>query len=555
MDAVLLRENFKRYLAERFPNDNYIGVHVSDAFYLIRHEDDFGMKFEQILADGFIPETYRPWLEERFTKRGVQNPRGNAAGYEKAFDLLLDYYHNRPYDQQTAPKTLPPPTTSIDTAQLRKKFQAHMQQRFPKNPSIGSTVSGAFFLERKGNNLGFDFQQIIVDGIIPETYRAKIQKYFESRGRKNPRGDAYIYERSLRLLLEFISGNELPMSKPTPPPITVPPTEKAIMVQRVGKWLVKMGLERFAQKSEHPWVHLTGKDEYDAVLNDLENTPHAFVLACLMDRGVKAERAWAVPCIVMAKYGANIHSLNAVSEDEYISFFQQNSLHRFHREMAVIFKGGVQRIVEKFDGDASLMWKGKPGSKTAVNHFLAFRGAGEKIATMAVNILVRQFQIELADFKAIDVSPDVHICRVMYRMGLIESDKDTRAAIRCARELHPDFPGIIDFSLWEIGRNYCKAKNPLCGECIVKNDCVKRLGGEVLFRDPPAQKIIESIYSEDELSEALRAIKSLIGKCEKAYVQLIDSTPQHTLMQRRLAALKISADLIEKEMSNKPDIV
>jgi len=68
------------------------------------------------------------------------------------------------------------------------------------------------------------------------------------------------------------------------------------------------------------------------------------------------------------------------------------------------------------------------------------------------------------------------------------------------------------------------------------------------FRDTFSENAENPMYSQDELSEALRAINSLIGKCEKSFVQLVDGAPQHTLMQRRLAALNISAELIKKEM-------
>lgn len=33
----------------------------------------------------------------------------------------------------------------------------------------------------------------------------------------------------------------------------------------------------------------------NAILNDLKIYPHAYVLACLMDRQIKAERAWIIP--------------------------------------------------------------------------------------------------------------------------------------------------------------------------------------------------------------------------------------------------------------------
>ena len=80
------------------------------------------------------------------------------------------------------------------------------------------------------------------------------------------------------------------------------------------------GRERFARKSNHPWVHLTGNHKQDVLLNDLVNTPHAFVLACLMDKQIKAERAWAIPCIIMDELGTDINALNSVSEDEYLTY-------------------------------------------------------------------------------------------------------------------------------------------------------------------------------------------------------------------------------------------
>lgn len=239
--------------------------------------------------------------------------------------------------------------------------------------------------------------------------------------------------------------------------------------------LVRLGKERFAQKGEHPWVHLTGNPKYDTLLNDLENIPHAFVLACLMDKQIQAERAWKIPCILMEKWGTDIDVLNAVSLEAYSSFFNERKLHRFNNNMAEVFKSGVQRIVGRYGGDASLIWKGTPGSAKVIYDFLQFRGAGIKIATMAANILARQFQIEFSDYCSIDVSPDVHVRRVMRRMELVEDIEDTDSVIYRARELNPEFPGIIDFSAWEIGREYCRPAHPRCDCCVARAECAKRL--------------------------------------------------------------------------------
>jgi endonuclease III len=383
----------------------------------------------------------------------------------------------------------------MDLKALRQNFKIYMQERFPNDKNISSTVSMAFFLDRHGFEIGFDFNEILITYTIPETYKRNLEKYFVSKERKDPRGNALVYERSLRLLLEFLNEQD----KSAPLKIT---DNKTIIRQReiltiscvpheiepvidignqsrdceaAGKLLVKIGNDRFSKKEEHPWVHLTGNHEYDKLLNDLDNTPHAFVLACLMDKQIKAERAWAIPCIIMDNFGIEIEKLNLISFDEYITFFNQRSLHRFNNEMAKVFKSGVERIIDYYDGDASIIWGNKPSSARVVYDFLQFRGAGIKIATMAANILARQFQIEFADYYSIDVSPDIHICRVMWRMGLIEDENNTDSAIYRARELNPEFPGIIDFSAWEIGREYCRPTNPKCNSCYVRSECIKRL--------------------------------------------------------------------------------
>ena len=48
-------------------------------------------------------------------------------------------------------------------------------------------------------------------------------------------------------------------------------------------------------KEDKAIVHLVNDEKQNKFLNDLKNYPHAFVLACLMDRQIKAERAWAIP--------------------------------------------------------------------------------------------------------------------------------------------------------------------------------------------------------------------------------------------------------------------
>lgn len=235
--------------------------------------------------------------------------------------------------------------------------------------------------------------------------------------------------------------------------------------------LVRIGKERF-KATKVNGVHLVENSEANALLNDLNKYPHAYVLACCMDRQTKAERAWMIPYRIKNEIGSfEMKDLISISENKYKKIFADNNLHRFNDTMASVFYKAVQRIHKIYHDDASEIWKNNPHSAEVVYRFLEFDGVGIKIATMAANILARQYKIPFSDFYSIDVSPDVHVKRVMNRMGLVEENSDNDKIIYKARALCPEFPGIIDYSLWEIGRTWCRPKTPNCKECIVSSEC------------------------------------------------------------------------------------
>lgn len=131
----------------------------------------------------------------------------------------------------------------------------------------------------------------------------------------------------------------------------------------------------------------------------------------------------------------------------------------------------VARIADVYAGDATRLWADTPASARIVRRFLEFHGAGPKIATMAANILVREFHVPLADYRYIDISADVQVQRVMARLGFVEKSAGTDIAIYAARELSPDFPGIFDVAVWDIGRTVCRPSDPRCGECALRDLC------------------------------------------------------------------------------------
>lgn len=86
--------------------------------------------------------------------------------------------------------------------------------------------------------------------------------------------------------------------------------------------LVKIAKERFIKLGSQD-VHFSGDKECDLFLNNLNAYPHAYVLACLMDRQIKAERAWKIPFIVCEKFGTK--NLNELSEINIFHFLNQRN--------------------------------------------------------------------------------------------------------------------------------------------------------------------------------------------------------------------------------------
>jgi endonuclease III len=211
----------------------------------------------------------------------------------------------------------------------------------------------------------------------------------------------------------------------------------------------------------------------DAILNDIEGYPQAFVLGCLANRMSKAKQAWMVPLRLRERFGTlDVGVLVQKTEADWARVVRDPApIHRRPELMANVLRLGVERLQASYDGDAARIWAGSPSSATVVRRFLEFHGAGPKIASMAANILVRQFKIPLRDYHFVDVSVDVQVRRVMTRLGFVPEGATDDLLIYAAREAHPEFPGIFDLALWKIGKDVCTQSAPHCATCPLAEFC------------------------------------------------------------------------------------
>lgn len=222
--------------------------------------------------------------------------------------------------------------------------------------------------------------------------------------------------------------------------------------------------------------------EANKLLRNINEFPHAFVLACIMDTVMDANEAWSIPYKVYQIINTfEIDHLYNVKEEEYIDMFCDNNFHRYSTRNAKNFHDAVKKIVEHkyMHGDASKIWSNKPSSQDIVLRFLEFNGCGFKIANMAPNLLWRYYGIEFSDYKYFDIAPDVHVIRVFKRLGLVPHTQDELAAkiytICKARELSPSMPGMLDGICWSVGQKYCAPRNPSCSECPFNSFCKKQI--------------------------------------------------------------------------------
>ena len=220
------------------------------------------------------------------------------------------------------------------------------------------------------------------------------------------------------------------------------------------------------------------------LLADIKNTPHFFVLACVMDMGKKSEYVWMIPYKVMKAFmelgyikNYSFEELIKVEFEKYDYVFSSHygkKLHRFNY-MTKRFYDAVIHIKEKYQNNAANIWKNKPSSKIVVQRFREFNGVGQKISTMATNILARDFKVEYSDYKSVDISLDIQVIQVMKKLGLVKYDDDENLfnasiVLKC-REMYPEYPGIFDYALWNAGREYCSNQNPKCSSCYFNNIC------------------------------------------------------------------------------------
>ena len=208
--------------------------------------------------------------------------------------------------------------------------------------------------------------------------------------------------------------------------------------------------------------------------NLIASNPYAFTIGVCLDRGTKAEIIWTIPYDIKNELGhLDPNAIYKLSLSELEDLIYRLPRHpRYINDAPRTIQELTRIVVEECGGNAANIWNGKRAAE--VNRtFQSIHGVGPGIANMGVLLIEAAFDIRFDDLdrKRMDIKPDVHTKRVLYRLGLSDAETEA-AAIDASRKMNPNYPGELDGGLWWIGRNWCFASNPECDHCPMEECCI-----------------------------------------------------------------------------------
>lgn len=205
----------------------------------------------------------------------------------------------------------------------------------------------------------------------------------------------------------------------------------------------------------------------------IHDNPFAFLSACCLDRGTKAEVIWTIPYWLSLQVGhydpLRFRSLNL---DEIASlFYALPRKPRYINDAPRTFSDITRLVVDRFAGQAESVWKDRLAMEVKKD-LLSVHGVGSGIASMTLVLLESAYDFTFPDHSRMDIKPDVHTMRVLFRLGAAAAES-VEEATAAAQWLNPSFPGLIDGPLWSIGRNWCRPSAPDCPSCPLSDCCEK----------------------------------------------------------------------------------
>lgn len=238
------------------------------------------------------------------------------------------------------------------------------------------------------------------------------------------------------------------------------------------------------------WSHMARRPEDRTSLS--RDEANSLLISCLVNRGIQWERAMGSSDTLglvdemkmRTGYNDTVKMFTELNNTmiewhmfaDYAAVDNDGTplkcLHRY-RYMAEYCCLAAKKIVSDYDGDIRNIWKDEPTGSEFLRRIFEFKGLKAKCGGLFARVAVLSHGVVLWDkYAGLDISPDVHVVRVMQRLGLVAEDATPQEVVVAARELSPYAPVEWE-GLWLHGIEVCSAV-PKCSECSISKACASR---------------------------------------------------------------------------------
>ena len=213
-----------------------------------------------------------------------------------------------------------------------------------------------------------------------------------------------------------------------------------------------------------------------------------FFVSMMLDQMQRAERAWKAGRYMVKHHFNNTDDFWQEIADTHLSTIKKICREGYDRKAFALgvkansfprhLKSAAKKIVSEYKSDVRNVWNdvGAKHVDEIYYRFNEFEGIGDALAKMAQFILVRDYGIAggKESKRYLSVKPDVHLQRVLFRLGI--SEEETATSVNAnVNNMRLRSPADFDWAVWNIGRNYCHSRSPDCSNCPLEAVCEKYL--------------------------------------------------------------------------------
>ncbi|MEU7844158.1 HhH-GPD-type base excision DNA repair protein [Micromonospora sp. NPDC049114] len=134
----------------------------------------------------------------------------------------------------------------------------------------------------------------------------------------------------------------------------------------------------------------------------LERSPLALLIGMTLDQQVPMEKAFSSPYVLTQRLGRDLDAaeLAGYEPQALVALFATPpALHRFPKAMAARVQEVCQALVERYDGDAALLWADVADGPELLRRVAGLPGFGKQKAQIFVALLGKRFGVTPQDWR------------------------------------------------------------------------------------------------------------------------------------------------------------